>query len=40
MKAVDSVLSLSHWQTWQRNLPEEEQLVNRTLQAVPATLTK
>lgn len=30
MKTVEQVLSLSHWQTWQRNLPEEQQLANHT----------
>lgn len=30
MKAVEQVLSLSHWQTWQRKLPEEQQLANHT----------
>lgn len=40
MKAVDPMLSLSRWQTWQCTLPEEQQLVNHTVEAVPATLTE
>lgn len=31
-------VEFSHWQTWQRNLPEEQQLFNHTLEAVAATL--
>lgn len=38
MRAARRALSLSHWQTWQHKLPEEQQLVNHTLEAVPATL--